>query len=350
MEGEVVEHSSDRKPERVVIHDRAVADLTTKVPCSGCSELSKRVEKLESQLAMLLSNSMVHEPTLGTTSCYWVIIFLHCFVGLFMMTGIGYLIAYPFLLGALGTWVVCHALPLRSVLMKWLRSILSLFVVLSACAIPMMAMEVDVADLLPLLLFLPMVALPALLGAQAWVWIAGWRIMPPSQQAKEIPRFRIVDIFAVTALAAVYAALFQFADFEDYDIDLADGGWIYVGLLVALSTLIGFGAAMIARAFLAPGKVSKLWLMFAFLAIGVPAVGLTFFMLGMAEGLDDLGTVLLTFLLYGVGGVAILLASPVFTFFMMRIARYRITSSRMRPSTIERSVSLAADEQSPATA
>jgi hypothetical protein len=302
--------------------------------CKGCENLKARVEHLEQLFSEITASQSTPAATqLGTTTCYWTVVGLHSFVLVCMLTGMAAMLAYPFILGAVGTLTTCHALTVRPVLMKWLRSLLSVAVVSLCALLPLRLLGASGNEVFPLVLIgLPLVLAPALLGSQLFVWIVGWQVLPPGTKSNERPRFRILDILGITFIAALYATLFQFASFEDFDFDLADGGWQYLGATLLMCMLVGVVATLCARSFLVTGpSTSKLWLLYAGLTALMSAIALVSLFFFMVVGTEvDLSELFLTLVVYVGGGSIVCLTSPVVTFLFMRLAGYRMVFPRTR--------------------
>ncbi len=302
--------SSERKP---------LGDI-----CAGCSELTERIERLELLLAEHADAVVV--PALSTTSCYWICIAVHAFVT-FSLFAIEIAVQFGLIavVGAIGTLAVCHVLSTRPIHIKLARTALSSVTVgFSAIAAMAVADVASPSEILPsICIYFPIVFGTAWFVTKLFVWTRGWKLLPPGG-ANEYPKLRIWHFFLWTFVAAVFLAMCRWLvdDVEELMGVEALGLVLQGGVPAALCTVF---ACLLARVTLVPNnpRVLRHVSILAASALGVFVCVASLFLLlsgGTGSSFETLAIVMLyaPFATFGA------LASPGFTFLMLRIAKYRM--------------------------
>jgi hypothetical protein len=298
------------------------------VECEGCRERTARIEQLERRIEELEDGS-VSQPNFAATRCYWICLATHAVItlGLFLNP---YTIQIGIVttIGFLGTLSACHGLSTRSLPARLWRTVVALTVVIgSAMIATSMQGGIDVSEMALMILFylVPML-LTGWFVAKIFVWTRGWRLVPPggtSESAKLQIRHLMIWTFVVAVLlTAGRLAVGDQTEVFEGDVLVAV---LWAAVPAVVSTLIG---CVLARILLSRSNRKLVRKLFAFAAVSlVLVVGTYFAVLGAmgeisADGVDLQSFVIIS--LYVVFAVFGLMASPVFTFVMMRTANYRM--------------------------
>ncbi|MEO8270800.1 MAG: hypothetical protein ABI557_13840 [Aureliella sp.] len=297
--------------------------------CAGCSELSARVERLE--IAMESLRGVVPAQQLRTTACYWITLGVHCFFFWILSAGIEMLAMhlYAALSGAVGSLAACHVLPIRPVTHKFLRSVLSVALVGTAVMLPLMvAADLELVAVLPLLLiYVAPCFAAAWFAAKLFVWLGGWRIVPPGH-SNNWPPMKIRDYFVVTLIAALYFGACR-AMLSGNNVELSDPQSMYILAAIACAGLICASVAtLMARGLLMhPPAIGWRWL---FAASGV-LIAVFFCLTGysalQSEGLEGMSQ-WVVYSAFCLTYVLMCMLSPLTTFLLMRSAGYRLQVGR----------------------
>ena len=291
--------------------------------CAGCEELTLRLERLERRLAELEYPS--REQSFSTLHCYWLCVALHALVAFAGIDDEGLTFGYRFLMGACGTLAVCHVLTTRPVLEKFGRTLLAVIVVsLSMMLSGWISEMMEPIDLLSALsVYLPIMIVSGWLTAKVCVWTRGWRIIPP-QGNREFPKLKIGDLMLVTLLAAAAFGAGRWALGDD-EVGLAEllNVSLFLSLPVVTSAVI---SVFLARVQLTQRPTVSFGALAMVMPLALIAVTLVYVLLrGLMTdwGLDDLYQLIW----YSLTTTMIGMVSPVFTFSLMRAARYRFAGS-----------------------
>lgn len=319
---------SAKEPETTTITrtDRSALGTTGENICAGCRSLTLRVEQLENRLATLTSDS-VAAPHLGTTACYWICIGVHAFaVFAAMGTPLGVTFGGIAILSAFGTWSVCHVLATRGFTEKILRSCLSASIVTAAALVPLvLIIELDYEDFFPMLLLgLPACMLSGWIICKLFVWVRGWRIVPPGYQS-EYPRLQIRNLLVVTLMVAGYLALIRLS--VDELSDLVDDELLMMTVYAVIPTSLSTLFACFWARILLTSRTGKIARNLVLMLLVTPLV-LGLFYLGLIASIQGFSSIdlesMLTIPVYAMLATILLGTSPVFSFVMLRSAGYRL--------------------------
>ncbi len=309
----------------------AAGDGESREVCAGCRELTLRVERLEARLA---AGFDVGSQALGTTACYWICLAVHAVVT-FTLCSSAFTVSIAMLplLGAFGTAVVCHVLSTRPILEKSLRTLLSFSLVILSAVIPMqIAGVMDMTDIFPtVMIYSPPMFFSGWFVAKLFVWIRRWRIAPPGYNT-ELPKLKIRHLMGSTLVVAVYLGGTRYLasgeiDFSGTELLL---GMAYVAIPTAVATIL---ASVMARLILSRrGHLIRNLLLFT--TITFISGMLIYAIISMYSGTEIGGEEMMMLVTYGVALLVGLLASPAFTFAMLRQSGYRILVGRTTVESI----------------
>ncbi|MEZ6134782.1 MAG: hypothetical protein R3C53_07725 [Pirellulaceae bacterium] len=321
--------TSPKRPAALLRTDEAASKSSTTSTdmqkCQGCTALTERLEKLERQVAALEQAVHFAESTvLGTTSCYWLTIAIHCV--LLGLTAVGVeilgILFYPLIMGSIGSLMVSHVLANRAVIQKFARTLLSVACVgtVATTALSQATGVNSVWEIVQfLLVFIPPVFISAWLTGTVIAKTCDWMIVPVGNDGSR-PRMKLSDFFFVTFVVAVYFSLFRgFVNPSSIDLSDADS-WVILSFAGVASILNTIAAAMVARGVLVT-KVSIKWIVSACLLFALGLIGIFggfLFLSGEFEISDAL-----SYFGYTVICAILGVTSPLITFSLMRTARYR---------------------------
>lgn len=296
--------------------------------CEGCRELTARIERLEQAFA--LSAASAGSYRMGTTRCYWICVGAHALSTMMLFCSEALIqLAMMMSIGAVGTLGVCQVLSTRPIHLRLPRTLLSTSVVATAAVLGMWVGDVaEPTDVLPgiVVLFPPAFA-GVWLVAKLFVWIGGWRIVPPNH-ATEYPRLRIQHLLLCTMLAAAYLALGRTmsAEIEGW---LNDDLNVMIVYLLVPTTICTIVSCLMARIVLSSPTA---YIVSRALVLGfatIPLMAITFALaLACLGGLDVDWQSLLGVMPYAIPLTIGACASSGWTFSMMRLADYRFRSHR----------------------
>lgn len=291
--------------------------------CDGCRDLTLRVERLEQHLAAL---PIGNPHKLTTNACYWICVAVHAVLTFMLMSSaLMVQVGLVMLLGAIGTATSTHVLSSRPTYKKLPRTMAAFAIVTGSGLLSIsMADLVDVTEFVSTL----MIYLPVLLGcswfvAKLFVWTRGWRIVPPGEPDVSA-KLQIRQLLFCTLLIAIYLGSVRYFFFEELaEVSASELALSLVYFVVPVSASTLF-ACLISRILLSPSGhlVRNLCLLGSFLLLLTALVYGIFFAINGGESLGSETVVAL--MTYGMVALTGILASPAFTYTMMRWANYRM--------------------------
>lgn len=316
--------SSKELSSNETVADHIVSDPETDLEmCEGCRELTLRVERLETLLQQQRKPQVA--PVLGTTICYWLCVGVHAFFAFALSANEG-LVTFGMMLfiGSVATLTVCQVLSTRTIHMRLGRTLLSVNIVGWSSLIGLWLGDVaEPLEALPFVFaFFPPAFASAWIVAKMFVWVRGWRIVPP-HHSPEHPRLQIHHLLLCTLLVAAYLAISRtlFDDIKD---------WIDTDVMITLAylciptvacTLVSCLLLRIVFAATAPRVVLGSILLVVGSTI-LMAVACFAIVLLAGEASAD-AEILVALLVYAIPLSFGVLLSSGGTFAMMRIANYR---------------------------
>jgi hypothetical protein len=291
--------------------------------CDGCRELTARIERLEKRLAAL-DPSTVPATRLSTTTCYWICLLVHALVLFCFMSSILLMLGLVLAWGACGTLIVCHVFSTRTIPQKTMRSLLSVSIGIGSCLLALgINKDIAVGDLSFVLPVLPLVFVGPWFAAKIFVWTRRWRLVPPDH-TDEYPRLQIRHLLLGTLSAALYLALIRLSIGEADELLKAETLSVipYGAIPALIATVLG---CVLARIMLSERskKMPRNLCWFAVTMIGLAVVCVTAMMWVTDSGALN-GELIMTMAVYTLLVLLCLCASPLFTFVMLRQARYRL--------------------------
>ncbi len=297
--------------------------------CQSCAELTARVEQLERQLELQLAgqrDDLANESKMTPTKCGWVCIMVHAFVAFCMFTSIYAMqLGILFLAGSFGTVIASQVFSTRSIPVRLLRTVFSVGIVVAAVMAALGFQDVDqVSGIVPLVLVvLPFIAAAGAFVAYCFVWTRGWKLVPPGSPNLS-SKLQIRHLLACTLLVAIYLSALRFWADEISDAAVDEDTlaiMFYWAIPVVICTL---GSSVLARIILSHrhqrlGKRLGIFLGGAFGLIALLTAAL-FAVSGEALGSN---TMMVGVLIYSNVITFFVFLSPLFTFLMMRSAKYR---------------------------
>lgn len=295
--------------------------------CSGCQELGTRVARLEEQVARLSLSTSASAAMLGTTAAYWITIAVHGIL-LAIMTagaaGMGTLL-YAFLLGAIGTLGTCHVFPVRTVIHKLARTMVSVGVVSLSALIPFISqLNGGVEEIFAgILLYVPPSFFLAWLVAKIFVWTRGWKIVAPNSNGIK-PPFKISDMLLVTLIAAVYFSACRVAA-GTVDVNWNDDGMISIIAVIAGASILGaVSSSLLARGLLTQGtRIRFRWVFGSFSVLLFTTGSFAAFFIFQNGDFGEWPEMAI-YLVYAAASLLLCMLSPVVTFSLMRAAGYQL--------------------------
>ncbi|MGI9472066.1 MAG: hypothetical protein ACR2NZ_11065 [Rubripirellula sp.] len=302
--------------------------------CQGCRELTTRVERLEAALAeqQVVRSISPDASALGTTACYWTCVGVHAAI-IFLLYANEALLQFGLMgtIGAVATLVAVQVLSTRPVHIRTARTMLSAGIAVSAAFFGLwIGQDAEVADLMPfLLLMFPPVFASGWMVAKLFVWVGGWRVVPPGSSAQH-PRLGIQHLLLCTFLFACYLGVNRLM-IDDMD-DLL--GEDLVSTLIYLCVPMGFStvvACVLARILLVESAARALWRC-VLLGIGttIGMLAICVLLLALFEFSFD-ADIVLGLLLYSIPLTIGVFASAGGTFSMMRLANYSFMGRYSQP-------------------
>lgn len=304
--------------------------------CAGCRELTARVERLEAALAArpLGTGPLTDSTALTTTACYWTCVGVHACV-LFLMYAVEPLLQFGLMgtIGAVATLVAVQVLSTRPIHVRTARTLLTTLIVTFAAMLGLwVGQDAEFMEIMPfMLLMYPPVFASGWLVAKLFVWVGGWRVVPPGKSS-EYPRLGILHLLLCTLVIALYLGLNRLLiqDISDWIGEDVAGTLAYICIPMALCTVV---ACVLARILLVE-SIPKAIVACALLGVGTTitmlAVCILIFALWGEFSFD--AEIMLGLLIYSIPLTLGVFASAGGTFSLMRVAKYRF-AGRYSPIT-----------------
>lgn len=293
--------------------------------CSGCRALELRVEKLEAMLAAAQVQPV--DSQLGTTACYWICVGVHAlFAFLGCANEMFVTLAWTAFLPFIATLAVCHVLTTRSILHRFGRTVLSCTIIVSVSLLALQLGEIaEPSDILPfLLMVLPPAITASWLTGKLFVWVAGWRIVPPGKLSTLIKlqiRHLMICTLVVAGLLAVGRATLGPEDWDSDYLMMA----VFAVVPCMFCTVI---TSVLARSIMTKSK-GQLALSLTLISLtSLIAVVLLTMLLTILAGEFDSESMILTSL-YSLPMIISMMLSSLGTFTLMKSAGYTFTSNKL---------------------
>jgi hypothetical protein len=231
------------------------------------------------------------------------------------------------LAGAIGTLAVVHVLSTRPIHLKILRTILSTGIVVAGAFAGMALAGFDSSDetLAAVCLCFPFLFGSAWLATKMFVWTRGWRLIAPNGPS-ELPKLRIWHLLFFTFIVAVYLAVSRWLITDADEVLGVEALSMLTFITIPTAVFTAFSCAL-ARVMLRPKNPRKFRhaVLFTTSALVASACTWTLALLLLGGG-GSLAEFALGLLLYMPLTTIGILASPCFTFLMLRLANYRLVA------------------------